>query len=92
MLNGVVWNRTVLTFNRTVLTFNFVNKNYTYIKLNCLKFNSALNDPKGLIAIVPWSTQAQSGNIWLGPIYESNWTRTVLTLKVCTYAKLNCLK
>ena len=24
----------------------FVNKNYTYAKLNYLKFNSALNDPK----------------------------------------------
>ena len=23
-----------------------VNKNYTYTKLNCLKFNSALGDPK----------------------------------------------
>ena len=24
----------------------FANKNYTYTKLNCLKFNSALNDAK----------------------------------------------
>ena len=24
----------------------FENKNYTYTKLNCLKFNSALNNPK----------------------------------------------
>ena len=37
MLNWIVWNRTALTF---------VNKNYTYTKLNCLKFNLALNDPR----------------------------------------------
>ena len=37
----------VLLFNWTVLTFNSVEtKKYTYTKLNCLKFISALNDPK----------------------------------------------
>ena len=45
-LTVLTFNLTVLTFNLTVLTFNFVNKNHTYTKLNCLKFNSALNDPK----------------------------------------------
>ena len=35
MLNWIAWNRTVLTFELR-----------TYVKLNCLKLNSALNDPK----------------------------------------------
>ena len=38
------------------------------------------------IAITPRSTLARCGSTWLGPIYGSNRT------KLCTYAKLNCLK
>ena len=38
------------------------------------------------IAITPWSTLAQSGSTWEGPIYGSNRT------KLHTYAKLNYLK
>ena len=56
------------------------------------------------IAIAPWSTLTRSGSAWWGHIYGWNrlksvqmlnwivWNRTVLTLKLCTYAKLNCLK
>ena len=39
-----------------------------------------------VIAIAPRSTLARSGSTWKGPIYGSNRT------KLCTYAKLNCLK
>ena len=38
------------------------------------------------IAITPWSTLAWSRGTWLSPIYGSNRT------KLCSYAKLNCLK
>ena len=33
-----------------------------------------------------WSTQARSSRTWLCPIYGSDWT------KLCTYARLKCLK
>ena len=45
MLNWIVWNTAILTFKCFDIQL-FINKNYTYTKLNCLKFNSALNDSK----------------------------------------------
>ena len=48
MLNWIVWNRTVFDIGIAYLCKIelFVNKKYTYAKLDCLKFNLALNDSK----------------------------------------------
>ena len=62
MLNWIVWNRTVFEVENVYLcqtdgleielfwylTKLFLNSNYTYIKLNGLKFNSALDDLKNV--------------------------------------------
>ena len=58
LLNWIAWNSTVFDIETVQLCLTEVfeielfwhltiwKKNYSYIKLNCLKFNSVLNDPK----------------------------------------------
>ena len=58
MLNWIVWTRTLFEIETVFVCktelleigqfwlLTICKKKYTYTKLNCLKFNSALNDPK----------------------------------------------
>ena len=118
MLNGIIWNKTVLTFNSEFCPIGWG------CRIHRLHFRRGVRHPpnkypgydtKQSDGEVPavlklwgmWSTPSLPslpGTFWprvvapdKGPIYGLNRTKrwfefTALTLKLHTYAKLNCLK
>ena len=67
----------------------FVNKNYTYTRLNCLKFNSALNDPK---TIQP-TNQPKNLKFLVGFIFLPHlWVFSSLSVFVESWKKKNTVK
>ena len=79
MLNWIVWNGTVFDIE-TVLMLNWILQNRTVLTFNCVQTKSIL--------ILNWID-------WIRTI-RLNWIKNeiemFLTIKLCTHAKLNCLK